>query len=379
MQAGAGGWDRALGRDGMDTLRDAIAHNGPLILALGGLAIGFVFGAVVFATNFCAMGSLSDIHNFGDWRRFRAWILAGATALVGAQLLQAGGIVALDKSMYLASANINWAGHTLGGLIFGFGMVFTGGCPSRNLARAGAGDLRSLLTLVVLGLFAYMAIRGVLAPARAALEQATSFGLPTQSLGVGLAKTAGLASATGSILVAALLAAAALVYCFGNKSFRASAVHIVSGLAIGLVVVAGWALTGLAYDDMATRPVPPISLTYVRPTGDALQWLVLFTAEPLPGFGAASVLGALLGAFAAAFAMGRFRITTFSDTADTLRNLAGAALMGLGGVMALGCTIGQGITGISTLALGSFLTFAAIVAGGFWGLRVLERQIMAAA
>jgi len=363
----------------MDTLRDAIAHNGPLILALGGLAIGFVFGAVVFATNFCAMGSLSDIHNFGDWRRFRAWILAGATALVGAQLLHAGGVVALDKSMYLASANINWAGHILGGLIFGFGMVFTGGCPSRNLARAGAGDLRSLLTLVVLGLFAYMAIRGVLAPARAALEQATSFGLPTQSLGVGLAKTAGLASATGSILVAALLAAAALVYCFGNKSFRASAVHIVSGLAIGLVVVAGWALTGLAYDDMATRPVPPISLTYVRPTGDALQWLVLFTAEPLPGFGAASVFGALLGAFAVALAMGRFRITTFSDTADTLRNLAGAALMGLGGVMALGCTIGQGITGISTLALGSFLTFAAIVAGGFWGLRVLERQIMAAA
>src|SRR5438128_2101663 len=288
----------------IEALRETIAQHGAVWLALGGLAIGCLFGAVVFATNFCAMGSLSDVHNFGDWRRFRAWILAGATALVGAQLLQAGGVVALDKSMYLASANINWAGHILGGLIFGFGMVFTGGCPSRNLARAGAGDLRSLLTLVVLGLFAYMAIRGVLAPARAALEQATSFGLPTQSLGVGLAKTAGLASATGSILVAALLAAAALVYCFGNKSFRASAVHIVSGLAIGLVVVAGWALTGLAYDDMATRPVPPISLTYVRPTGDALQWLVLFTAEPMPGFGTASVFGALVGAFAAALAMG---------------------------------------------------------------------------
>ena len=150
-------------------------------------------------------------------------------------------------------------------------------------------------------------------------------------------------------------------------------------MAIGLVVIAGWALTGLAYDDMATKPVPPISLTYVRPTGDALQWLVLFTAEPVPGFGTASVFGALIGAFAAALAMGRFRITTFSDTGGTLRNLAGAALMGLGGVMALGCTIGQGITGISTLALGSFLTFAAIVAGGLWGLRVLERQIMAGA
>ena len=364
----------------MDTLRDTIAQNGPLILALGGLAIGFLFGAVVFATNFCAMGSLSDIHNFGDWRRFRAWILAGATALVGAQLLQAGGIVALDKSMYLASANINWAGHILGGLIFGFGMVFTGGCPSRNLARAGAGDLRSLLVLVVMGLFAYMAIRGVFAPARAALEQATSVtGRRPRASATSWPRRRAWPPSTGGLLVAALLAAAALVYCFGNKSFRASAVHVFSGVAIGLIVIAGWALTGLAYDDMATKPVAPISLTYVRPTGDALQWLVLFTAEPMPGFGAASVFGALIGAFAAALAMGRFRITTFSDTGDTLRNLAGAALMGLGGVMALGCTIGQGITGVSTLALGSFLTFAAIVAGGFWGLRVLERQIMASA
>jgi hypothetical protein len=123
--------------------------------------------------------------------------------------------------------------------------------------------------------------------------------------------------------------------------------------------------------------VPPISLTYVRPMGDALQWLTLYTAAPIPGFGAASVFGALLGAFAASLAMGRFGFSTFSDKGDTLRNLGGAALMGVGGVMALGCTVGQAITGVSTLAVGSFLTFAAIVAGGFWGLRVLERRILA--
>src|SRR5712671_7567829 len=106
----------------IDALRDSITQHGAAVyLALGGLAIGCLFGAVVFATNFCAMGSLSDIHNFGDWRRFRAWILAGATALVGAQLLQATGVVTLDKSMYLAGASLNWAGHILGGLIFGFG------------------------------------------------------------------------------------------------------------------------------------------------------------------------------------------------------------------------------------------------------------------
>ena len=371
--ANNGLWDD----DDMDMLGDAIAQNGPLVLALGGLAIGCLFGAVVFATDFLRHGLALHIH------KFRTGAASAPTSRrrhgAGRRPAAAGGRHRrARKSMYLASANINWVGHILGGLIFGFGMVFTGGCPSRNLARAGAGDLRSLLVLVVMGLFAYMAIRGVSAPVRAALEQATSFGSSSQSLGSILAKTAGLASVTGSIIVAALLAAAALAYCFGNKGFRASAVHVFSGVAIGLIVIAGWALTGLAFDDMATKPVPPISLTYVRPTGDALQWLVLFTAEPMPGFGTASVFGALIGAFVAALAMGRFRITTFSDTGDTLRNLAGAALMGLGGVMALGCTIGQGITGVSTLALGSFLTFAAIVAGGFWGLRVLERQIMAA-
>jgi uncharacterized protein len=358
----------------IDALRDSITQHGAAVyLALGGLVIGCLFGAVVFATNFCAMGSLSDIHNFGDWRRFRAWILAGATALVGAQLLQAAGVVALDKSMYLSGASLNWAGHILGGLIFGFGMVFTGGCPSRNLARAGAGDLRSLLTLVVLGLFAYMALGGIFAPARAALEQATSVPLEARSLGDLLRRAAGLAPPAGNLIAMSLLGAAALAYCFADARFRASAVHVASGLGVGLTVVAGWALTGLAFDDMATRPVPPISLTYVRPAGDALQWLTLFTAAPMPGFGTASVFGALLGACVTSLAMGRFRIATFSDTGDTLRNLAGAALMGIGGVMALGCTVGQAITGVSTLALGSFLTFAAIVAGGLYGLRVLER------
>jgi hypothetical protein len=174
---------------------------------------------------------------------------------------------------------------------------------------------------------------------------------------------------------AAAIAAAALVYIFADAKFRSSPLHIFSGLAVGLTVVAGWALTGLAYDELAPRPVAPISLTFIRPVGDTLQWLALYTATPIPGFGVASVFGALLGAFAAAVAMGRFRLAGFSDTGDTVRNLLGAALMGVGGVMALGCTVGQAITGVSTLALGSFLTFAAIVAGGFLGLRLLERWI----
>lgn len=363
----------------IDALRDSFGQHGTVYLALGGLFIGALFGGVLFASNFCAMGSLSDIHNFGDWRRFRAWVLAAATALVGAQLLQAAGIVALDRSMYLSAPNLNWVGHILGGGMLGFGMVFAGGCPSRNLARAGSGDLRSLLVLVVLGLVATMAIGGILGPARAALEQATSLALPsaTSSLGNLIARATGLASSSANLLLAALLAAAAVAFCLKDRAFRTSPVHVGSGLAVGVLVAAGWAVTGLAFDDMAARPMPPISLTYVRPAGDALQWLMLFTAAPMPGFGVASLFGALLGAFLTARATGRFRLGSFSDAGDTLRNLLGAAMMGLGGVMALGCTVGQAVTGVSTLAIGSLLTFASIVVGGIWGLRVLERRILA--
>lgn len=360
-------------------LRETIANNAPLVLALGGLLIGFLFGATVYRTNYCAMGSLSDIHNFGDYRRFRAWILAAATALIGAQLLQGAGVVALDKSMYL-SPTLNWFGHIAGGLVFGVGMVFAGGCPSRNLARAGGGDLRALLTLMVLGLVAYMTLAGLVAPVRAALDRVTAFnvfGAPTQGVGDLLSALTGISRGSLNFVITVLLSAAALGFCFGDLRFRNSPVHVISGLAVGLTVVAGWAVTGLAFDDMATRPVPPISLTYVRPTGDTLQWLALFTATPMPGFGVASVFGALLGAFAAAMAMGRFRLATFSDADDTVRNLLGAAMMGVGGVMALGCTVGQAITGVSTLALGSLVTFPAIVAGGFYGLKLLERWILA--
>jgi uncharacterized membrane protein YedE/YeeE len=366
----------------MIIVRDAISQHAPLVLALGGLVIGFLFGLTIARTNYCAMGSLADIHSFGDWRRFRAWVLAAATALIGATLLDLAGIVELERSMYLAPAAFNWLGHGAGGLIFGVGMVLAGGCPSRNLARAGGGDLRALLTLLVLGLTAFMAIAGVLAPTRAALEGLTAVRLgrelgaePGQGLGNLIAAFAGLAPVWGKMVAAAVLAISALVFCLADGKFRRSPVHIVSGLAVGLLVVAGWVLTGLAYDEMAARPAAPASLTFIRPVGDTLQWLSLYTATPMPGFGITSVLGALLGAFTAAVTTGRFRLATFADAGDTVRNLLGAALMGVGGVMALGCTVGQAITGVSTLALGSLVTFAAIVAGGFLGLRLLERWI----
>ncbi len=360
-------------------MRTIAAENAQFVLGLGGLLIGFAFGAIVYRTNYCAMGGISDIHNFGDYRRFRAWVLAAVTALLGAQLLSALGVVELDRSMYL-TPTLSWVGYLGGGYIFGIGMVLAGGCPSRNLARAGGGDLRSLLTLIVLGLVAYMTIAGIVAPVRVAIEQATSFTIahaPTQGLGDLLSKPTGLGRGAAAFVMTMLVGASALAFCFLDARFRMSPIHVASGVGVGLAVVAGWAVTGLAYDEMSVRPVPPISLTYVRPTGDTLQWLALYTATPVPNFGVTSVFGALLGAFAAAAWMRRFKIVTFSDTGDTLRNLAGAILMGVGGVLALGCTVGQAVTGVSTLAFGSFLTFGAILAGGFRGLKLLERWVLA--
>jgi uncharacterized protein len=365
----------------MGTLRDQIANNAPTWLALGGLLIGMVFGAIVFRTNFCTMGSISDIMAFGDYRRFRAWILAATTALIGTQLLDAWGVVALSKSMYLGP-NLNWAGNIGGGLLFGYGMVFAGGCASKNLARIGGGDLRSLLTLTVMGLVAYMAIGGIIGPARAWLEQATSVNLgamklASQGLGAIVAGGLGMDAGKANLIVAAILAAGGLGYCFKDQGFRTSPNHILSGIGIGLCVIAGWALTGLAFDDLAGKPVAPISLTYVRPTADTIEWLQRFTAARIPGFGVTTVLGAVLGSFLVAIAMGRFRLTTFTGIGDTRRNLYGAVLMGIGGVMALGCTVGQAITGVSTLALGSYLTFAGIVIGGRYGMKRMEAILMA--
>jgi len=367
----------------MEELRVAFAENAPVYLLISGLVIGAIFGAIVYWTNFCTMGAISDFVTLSDYRRFRSWLLAAATGLVGAQILAFAGVVDLSLSMYL-TPNLTWVGYILGGLMFGFGMVFSGGCASRNVARVGGGDMRALFTLIVMGIFAYMAIGGLLGPMRATITQLVgtdlaASGAATQSLGELIAGIAGLDTATGNLALALAIGGAVALYCFMDPAFRISPPHIIAGIGIGLCVAAGWAATGLAYDEFADTPMNPISLTYVRPTGDTLEWMQRYTALGLPSFGVATVFGGILGAFAVAMAMGRFHLITFFDTNDTLRSMFGAALMGVGGVMALGCTVGQALTGVSTLAIGSFVTFAAIVAGGMMGVKALERIIMAQA
>lgn len=365
----------------IEGLRETVLEAPEMYVAWGGLIIGMVFGYLVFRTNFCTMGALSDLVSFGDYKRFRSWLLAAATALIGAQLLHYLGAVDLSSSMYL-QPTLTWMGNVLGGLLFGFGMVYAGGCISRNLARLGGGDVGSLIVLIVAGLFAYITIGGLLGPIRAALAglgQIDMSALGAESQGLDALVNAATGSQSGGLIMVVLVAGAILVYCFKDAQFRSSMPHLVGGIGIGLCAAAGWALTGLAFDELADNPVTPISLTYVRPAGDTLEYLTRFTAFGLPGFGVVTVFGAIIGAFIAAISMKRFRLSAFADVSDTLRNLGGAALMGIGGVMALGCTVGQAVTGVSTLAIGSFITFVCIVIGGIGGIKYMEWRIMSQA
>lgn len=358
----------------MSALRETATENAALVLLLGGLAIGALFGALARGTGFCTLGAVTDWVTFGDTRRLRAWSLAAGVAMLGAALLEAAGVTDLSRSIYL-SPRLDWAGAVLGGTLFGIGMALAGGCPSRHLVRAGGGDVRALLTLVVLALFAEMTLGGILAPLRVALAEATMGpgGTSRQGLGDLAASLLQLRVETVRLAAGLGIGLAVIGLSLVSAPFRSSPRHLLAGIGIGIAVVAAWALTGLAADEMALEPQRPQGLSFVSPTADALEWLGRSTAKGLPGFGAAAVAGVLAGSLLVALAARTFTLATFAGTADTLRHLAGAALMGTGGILGLGCSIGQGLTGVSTLALGSFLATAGIVGGAMLGVKALER------
>ncbi len=342
-----------------------------------GLAIGLLFGVVTHRTNFCTMGAVADVVSFSDYGRARAWLLAIAIAIVGAQSLQLAGLIDLKSSIYLG-ANLNWLGSIVGGLIFGFGMVLASGCPGRNLARVGGGDLKAFVVLIIVGLVAYMTLRGIAGPIRLALEGSTSvdmskLGFADHGMATILGTFTGVSIDAAAIVTASVLVVALLAFCFKSTEFRSSPNNIAAGLCIGALITAGWWVTGVWLAD-EFDPQPLASLTFVAPAGNALQYLMTYTGTTI-NFGIATVGGAILGAFLSAIVSGRFALTGFSDKPDTIRHFVGAAMMGFGGVTALGCTIGQCITGMSTLALGSLIAAIAIVIGGYFGMKYLERAL----
>ncbi|RAU20578.1 YeeE/YedE family protein [Paramagnetospirillum kuznetsovii] len=350
------------------------------IVGAGAFVAGTLFGWTAQKTNFCTMGAISDIVFMGDWRRFRAWMLAVAVALAGTQILHLTGTINIGKSIYL-TPNFGWAGAILGGLMFGFGMTMGGGCGNKTLVRIGGGNLKSVVVFLVLGFFSYMTLRGLIALGRIQLEASNinlaDLGFATQGLPDIVAKLTGLSAQTARVALTAVIGGGLAAWCFKDSEFRGSSHDVVGGLVIGLMVVAGWAVSGVLGAD-EFDPAPLSSFTFVAPIGGALQYLMSFTGATID-FGVAAVGGVIFGAFLAAKASGKFQWESFAGTDDMLRHLVGAALMGTGGVLALGCTVGQGITGMSTLALSAPIALAAIVFGGVVGMKYLEEGTLSGA
>jgi len=339
-----------------------------------GFGLGMAFGATAQRTDFCTMGAISDIVFMGNWNRFRAWLLAMAVAMIGSQFLHMGGLIDINKSIY-TSPNLAWAGAIIGGLMFGFGMTMTGGCGNKTLVRLGAGNLKSLIVAIVLGLFAYMTLRGLTGLARVEIEGATNIDLAAKGLKAAgipdlISALTGMAIETARPLMLALFAGGILIFCFKDGGFRTSKHHVASGIILGALVVTAWYVTGVIGND-EFEPTPLNSFTFVNPVGESLQYLMTFTGSTI-NFGIAVVGGIIFGAFIAAKASGTFRIESFVDAGDMAKHIIGAAIMGIGGIMAMGCTIGQGITGMSTLAFASLIAFVSICAGGVYGMKYLE-------
>ncbi|MGT2499728.1 YeeE/YedE family protein [Bradyrhizobium guangxiense] len=337
----------------------------PQLVILAGLAIGLVYGAVGLLSGFCLMSSMRGWLAEGDGRLARSYALAIAVAIAASQFLAGRGMVDLGKTIYLQNS-FSVPVLFLGGLLFGYGMVLSNGCGSRALVLLGRGNLRSFVVVIVLAIAAQMTLKGLIAPARIALVQASQTTVNTNSLPALLA-TLGLAEAAARALAAVAIVIALMLFAFAHPAFRRSPGQIAAGIIVGLLVSAGWYVTGyLGADDF--NPIPVTSLTFIAPIADSLQYAMLSTGLTL-NFGIATVAGVFAGSLVTALATGRFKLEGYASPRHMLRSGGGAALMGMGGVMAFGCSIGQGLTGVSTLALGSFIALAGILLGTTAGLR----------
>jgi uncharacterized membrane protein YedE/YeeE len=333
----------------------------------GAFALAFLFGAVGNKTHFCTMGAVSDWVNMGHTGRLRMWLLAIAVALLGSSALHLAGVVDLSKSIY-PGPNFTWLSYLVGGFLFGVGMTLGSGCGSKTLIRVGAGNLKSLVVYIFLGIAAYMTLRGLLGAFRVGVLEKATITLPQ---GQDLPALLGLHRA----LIAALIGGGLLAFIYSSRQFRSSFDYTLGGVVTGLVVVGGWYVSGhvgrVAEDPntlqeafVATNTGRMESFSFVAPFAFTLEYLMLWTDKSkIITYGIASAAGVIAGSATYALATRSFRWEGFRDAEDTANHIVGGILMGFGGITALGCTIGQAISGISTLALGSIMTFAAIVAG----------------
>lgn len=361
-------------------------------------AAAFVLGLVANKTNFCTMGAVSDWVNMGDKNRFRAWLLAMCVAIIGVVVLESSGITGVDSTLppYRGS-NFAWLEYLLGGIIFGVGMTYGSGCGNKTLVRIGGGNLKSVLVFAIIALIAYFMLNPFPGTDKTLYSELfygwsskASISLSTpQDLGSLLAANFGGDVANFRMIMGLVIAASLLIFILKSADFRSSFDNVFGGLTVGLVVLAAWYITGamasisadgemlswteygsaeswdMLEDDPDARPkdVGVQSFTFINPIGQSLRLALNGFDNVYVTFGVMAVLGVIFGSLVWSLVSRSFRIEWFVDFKDFLNHSMGAVLMGVGGVLGLGCTIGQGITGVSTLALGSFVTLVGIIFG----------------
>jgi hypothetical protein len=354
-------------------------HHQVLLLVF---VVALLLGAVANRTNFCTMGAVSDWVNMGDTGRMRAWLLSMAVALGGVLILEATSTLNLNTTTFppYRTTNFAWLRYVIGGLMFGIGMTFASGCGNKTMVRIGAGNLKSLVVLVIAAIASYMMLWTSLFEKAfnpwisATTIDLAALGFRGQELAAIFGGMAGVEDiARLHVILGTLIVLALLLFAFRSAEFRSSSDNILGGVAVGLAVVAGWYITGgpmgaawkefaeLA-DELPSR-VQVQSFTFISPMGDTVRFLMEPTNLSLVNFGVVALSGVILGSLCYAVLTGGFRVEWFASMSDFANHAIGAALMGFGGALAMGCTVGQAITGVSTLAFGSILTFVSIVAG----------------
>ena len=343
--------------------------------------LGFILGYVVNKTNFCTMGAVSDLVNIGDSSRFKAWLLAIATAIVGVTLLEYMAIVDIDESRIpYRNSVFFWPRYILGGIMFGIGMTLASGCGNKILIRIGGGNIKSIFVLIVAGLMALLMTRtdfyglffhswmNPISPDLAKL------GISDQSIQTMFSSITGIESNNMiiTILVPAIISILLLKYIFSSYS-KLSSDNILSGIVVGLVVTFAWLISGgelgqawIENNDFLDTPYPSVgvqSFTFINPMGELLIYSSSVFDSFYLTFGVTALISTVCGSFIYALISNNLRLEWFANKHDFYRHFLGAVLIGIGGVLSLGCTIGQGVTGVSTLALGSIITLISIIFG----------------
>ena len=341
----------------LDMLLETLDFGGEIrsLHLIAGLVLGLVFGVAAQISRFCLRRAVAgDVEERGA--AGAVWAAGLTAALIGFLVANASGLVALEDHRFLSSS-LPAAAILIGGLAFGVGMVLTRGCVSRLTVLSGTGNLRAVLVLLAFAVTAHATLKGVLAPVRTSLGSVT-VELPFASIGelfYGLP---------------ALIAAAILVTGLLIRSARPNLIHVALGAVVGLVAVGGWMVTStLLFDEF--DPLPVQSAAFTLPWSDSLFWIIASSAIPA-GFGVGFIGGVLAGSFLSASARGELQLRSFTSGGETLRYVAGGMLMGTGGVLAGGCTVGAGLSGSATGSIAALLALASIIAGGALTARILR-------